>query len=122
MLTGGAGADEFVFHAVSESSAAGKAGFDQIRGSNHHVFDAVDRIDVSAVDGDALHKGHQDLKWGGQIAANAQGHAGYLYAADSKGGTLILASVDGSGGWDFKVEIEDGSRAASWYGAEHFIV
>lgn len=119
VLSGGAGADEFVFHDVWESRANGK--FDQLR-SKHHAFDTVDRIDVSAIDADDLVAGNQTFKYGGKIGAGAEGHAGYIYTANSKGGTLVLAAVDDAKGWDFGFEIEDGARDAGWYESQHFVL
>lgn len=93
-LTGGAGADVFVF-ASSQDSRSGK-------GSRDTIIDfmvGVDKIDLHAIDADALALEYQSFNFIGSAAFSGQ--AGELRFA--KG--IISADLDGDRGADFQISL-----------------
>ncbi|MBM6584376.1 M10 family metallopeptidase C-terminal domain-containing protein, partial [Microvirga sp. BT689] len=97
-LSGGAGADTFVFTSVADSRP-GAAERDVITD-----WDSSDKLDLSAVDA-STQPGHQSLVWVGQGAvSNAVGSGQVKYFQDN-GNTYVVGDVTGDGQADFKIDI-----------------
>ena len=93
ILTGGAGADVFVFRTVAEAGS----------GAGHDVIldfkTSLDRIDLSGIDANAIIAGNQGFAFIGSAQFSAV--AGQLRF----GNGLVTGDVDGDGSADFAIEI-----------------
>ena len=98
-LTGGAGADRFVYGAVAESEVGANA--DRITDFNHAEGD---RIDLSAIDANTAVADNQAFTFIGNAAFTH--HAGELrFAVLSPGVTAIAGDVNGDGVSDFHIQL-----------------
>jgi Ca2+-binding RTX toxin-like protein len=131
ILIGGQGLDRFVYEKLSDSTVGttdGKPNFDQIRQTDvtatapAAAFEDGDKIDLQLLDADTTIGGNQAFAWGGEILPDGCGQKGSLFLFNSAGGTLVLGNVDNDCAWEFFVEIEDGTRDASWYIPSDFIL
>jgi hypothetical protein len=117
ILIGGAGGDRFDFDRLSDSAAAR----DVIRaGDGASAFQGAgsaggDRIDVSGIDANVGAGGNQAFHFGGT-------GRGDLSVVESNGDTLVRANVDGDGGFELALLIDDGAVRASAYSAADFIL
>ena len=92
VLNGGAGADRFVYASLADSPAVTP---DQILD-----FATGDRIDLSALDGNALRSGNQPLTFIGTAAFSAPGQ---LHVLSVGGDWRVEANVDGNLAADFAI-------------------
>jgi Ca2+-binding RTX toxin-like protein len=112
ILTGGSGGNLYEYNSASESTSA-PAGRDIITDFSH----LLDRIDLSAIDANALALGHQAFTFKGTAAFS--GHAGELhYRFETTSRTIIEADVNGDKVADFAIELT-GHKAV---GAVDFIL
>jgi Ca2+-binding RTX toxin-like protein len=130
ILIGGDGADIFVFGSIEESQPGrvhASKRFDEIRAAaetanvSAGAFESLDRIDLSAIDADPTRKANQAFDWGGTYTEGKRS-PGSLYLVEKGADTLVVANLDDDAAWEFRVEIEDGSRGLDWYEPEHFIL
>ena len=98
-LSGGAGADRFVYAAVSESmpSAAGR---DVITD-----WQAVDRIDLSAIDGNAGVGGKQGFVFNGMSADPELAAAGSVTYHQYQGNTFVVLGVNAGPERDMMIQL-----------------
>ena len=97
MLTGGAGADSFVFSAVADSTLAQ---LDVI----HDFVDGADMIDIAAIDANAAKNGNQAFAFAGQnggVVANSV----TWYENEDLGKTFVQADVNGDTTADLLIEL-----------------
>ena len=74
-----------------------------------------DRIDVSAIDADAVVAGNQAFAFGGK----ARGH---LWLAEKGAVTMVYANLDGDAAPEFELAIHDGTVRSWAYTAHDFIL
>ncbi|MDO9338402.1 MAG: hypothetical protein Q7T61_18570 [Caulobacter sp.] len=101
-LNGGAGKDVFVYSALSDSAGSARDTIQQ--------FEAVDVVNLSAIDADVALSGDQGFSFIG--AAAFSGVAGQLrYVVDGEGGHL-LADVNGDSSADLEILFTGGAPAS----------
>ncbi|TIM77555.1 MAG: hypothetical protein E5Y58_03910 [Mesorhizobium sp.] len=98
-MTGGTGADTFVFNSMTDSKLAAKSrdviqDFSTAQG---------DKVDVSAIDANSLTAGSQEFSFIG--TSGFTHHAGELRYATVKGNALVYGDVDGNGTADFSMQL-----------------
>ncbi|MBU8540642.1 M10 family metallopeptidase C-terminal domain-containing protein [Falsiroseomonas tokyonensis] len=97
-LTGGSGADHFSFTAVTDSTPTSR---DVITD-----FEAGDRIDLSAIDGNTDLPGLQDFTFLGRVSANSTGvSTGEVSFHQFGGNTFINIGVNSDGTRDMMIEL-----------------
>ncbi|MBX9455743.1 MAG: hypothetical protein KL863_06775 [Rhizobium sp.] len=99
-VSGGAGADTFVFRSTTDSRT-GAARRDTISDFSQSEDDI---LDLGAIDADATSKGNQDLSFVGGKAFS--GEAGELRYSRSGGDTFVSADSNGDGKADFSVKLD----------------
>ncbi|WP_270937395.1 calcium-binding protein [Falsiroseomonas oryzae] len=98
LLAGGGGADRFWFGSLAESSGTAF-------GTNDAIIDfqpMIDRIDLSALDANAVASGNQAFTFVGENFLG-NGPIGQLRAYQAAGMTFVEADVDGDRQYDFSL-------------------
>ena len=119
VLIGGSGDDVFVFRASSDSHSAGH---DVVRGGDGgRAFEGAggaggDRVDLSAIDANALVAGDQAFVLGSAEAG------GFVLIDMPSSNTLLRANTDGDARFEFELIVEDAGVRASQYGAADFVL
>jgi Ca2+-binding RTX toxin-like protein len=114
VLTGGIGADTFVFAAATDSRGAN---WDSIT----DFTQGTDKINLSALDADLLLAGDQSFSFIG--SAGFGHHAGELRVSSSTPGVLrVLADVDGNGTADFELRLDLGAGITGPLTASDFLL
>lgn len=101
-LTGGGGKDVFVYSAANESLVAAK--HDRIK----DFAVGVDKIDLSAIDADAITKGNNAFTFLATVNEAFSGKAGELHFTDTGGVTMVEGDITGDGQADFQIELGAG--------------
>ncbi|MEM9549694.1 MAG: M10 family metallopeptidase C-terminal domain-containing protein [Pseudomonadota bacterium] len=114
VLIGGKGADVFVFQKTSDSTLANLDRIEVGNVSSAFAF-GFDLIDVSQIDADTTVAGNQAFTFG------SQGRGG-IDVIESGGASLVVANTDNDRAFELAILIEDGSRLASAYDADHFLL
>ena len=101
-MTGGNGADVFAYQALSDSTPnpVGSITRDTITD-----WESVDRIDLSALDANAVLAGQQNFAFIGLGTVDRNVGAGQVKYYQTNGSTYVIAGVDGDGVADFQVEL-----------------
>ncbi|OYU35343.1 calcium-binding protein [Novosphingobium sp. PASSN1] len=102
-LSGGAGADWFVFNDTAILDGKTKSAADSIADFSHAE---KDRIDLRAVDANALVSGDQAFAYRGTAAFTH--HAGELRIEASAAGTFLAGDQNGDGSADFYIRLTPG--------------
>ncbi len=118
-LIGGTGADTFRFLSCADSAPG--AADHILAGDGAAAFEGVgraagDRIDLSAIDADALTRGDQAFVFGTKT------DKGCLWVVEIGGDTWVRGNVDNDRAPEFELVIEDGGVRASSYTAHDFIL
>ncbi|MFC7663289.1 M10 family metallopeptidase C-terminal domain-containing protein [Methylorubrum suomiense] len=98
ILYGGAGQDTFRFEKLSDSLAAGSG--------RDYIGDFVrgeDKIDLHAIDADALTAANEAFTWIGSDTFTK--NAGELRIASIAGGHQVQADINGDGKTDFAIDV-----------------
>jgi hypothetical protein len=95
-LSGGKGADKFVFRSATESPPDAPDTIDD--------FGAGDRIDLRGIDANPDRDGNQAFTF--QDRAGFTGEEGEVAVRQSEGDTLVLADLDGDRRADLEIAID----------------
>lgn len=98
-LTGGGGADRFVYLSVADSI------LDRLERDKITDFEPIDLFDLSAIDADVDVSGHQVFSFRGETAPNNLVAAGDLQYYVNSGSTFIVGGVDSDPQADFQIEL-----------------
>ena len=106
-LTGGDGADRFIFKSITDSTVASSGrdaifDFDRLEG---------DKIDLSVIDASTKLSGNQAFKFLGSAAYTKT--AGELRTVVKNGDTFIYGDVNGDGATDFSIFVDTSARIYS---------
>jgi Ca2+-binding RTX toxin-like protein len=115
-MSGGPGGDTYRYAGVADSPASGP---DRILGFDGVGSAAGDRIDLTAVDGNATAGGRQAFSF----VSGSLTKPGQLHVVDARGTTSsIEGEVDGKPGADFVVAVDDGAaKAGDWVAGDFFL-
>ncbi|MDZ3836307.1 MAG: calcium-binding protein [Rhodospirillales bacterium] len=115
-LSGGPGGDTYRYAGVGDSPASGP---DRILNFDGVGPAAGDKIDLTAVDGNATAGGRQAFSF----VSGSLTKAGQLHVVDARGtSSTIEGEVDGKPGADFVVAVDDGAaKASDWVAGDFFL-